>query len=161
MCAQSGGRVMPPKEEFVKIGDLLAEFSEDADAAQAKYEKQRITVVGDVEEVSAPSGPSREVLCVVLQPEGGGKMSVRGDYTWDDLEGGMDIFLSKDGKEAVLRRRDHRGEVLDEQILYKVGAIAGLRGVVSEFSEDAIVLTSCQRVKREDWPEDISGQKEP
>ena len=124
---------------------LATEFSKDQVAALAKYQDKIITVTGPVSAIengdmtlddpslavtlSTPDGPGPDVKCL---------------FENSDLAPQTEYGMPDDGSEAVLRKRDSAGNVVQSQPFVQTGQQITVTGSFVNYDAGDIVLRHCR-----------------
>jgi hypothetical protein len=124
---------------------LATEFSQDQAAAEAKYQGKMITVTGPVSDIqngdmtlddpslavtlSTPDGPGPDVKCL---------------FENSDLAPQTEYGMPDDNSEAVIRKRDSAGNVVQSQPFVQTGQQVTVTGSFVNFEAGDIVLRHCR-----------------
>lgn len=129
---------------------LATEFSQDADAASAKYQGKLISVAGPVASIASGDmtldDPS--VAVTISSPEGPGP-DVKCLFQNEDLPVGTEIYVPGEGSEAILRKRNAAGEETSSQPLIDQGQHIVVTGAFYGFAAGDIVLQHCRLDKKQ------------
>jgi hypothetical protein len=124
---------------------LATEFSQDAAAAQAKYQGQMLTVTGPVSSIAqgdmTTDNPS--VAVTLSTPDGPGP-DVKCLFQNEDLAVNSELYVPDDGSEAVLRKRDSAGNVISSEPIMQTGQQIVVTGSFLSFDAGDIVLQHCK-----------------
>jgi hypothetical protein len=134
------------QEGAVDWKTLATEFSEDAAAAQAKYEGRMITVTGPVAaiaqgDMTLESAPS---VAVTLSAADGPGPDVKCLFEPEDLEPNQQLFVPGDNSEVILRTTDGAGNVTGSKPLVQTGQSLTVSGSYVNFDAGDIVLRHCR-----------------
>lgn len=124
---------------------LATEFSEDAAAAQAKYQDKMLTVSGPV---SAVAGGDMTVnnpsVAVTLSTPDGPGTDVKCLFENEDFEPNTEIHVSDEGGNAQLIKRDSAGNITSSQPIFETGQQIVVTGSFLQFSAGDVVLRHCR-----------------
>ncbi len=124
---------------------LATEFSKDQVAALAKYQGKIITVTGPVSAIEngdmTLDDPS---LAVTLSTEDGPGPDVKCLFENSDLAPQTEYSMPDDGSEAVLRKRDSAGNVVQSQPFVQTGQQVTITGSFVNYEAGDIVLRHCR-----------------
>ncbi len=145
----------------VRVSVLAAEFAADAAAASAKYQQQLLTVEGPVAELAIPDDPGDgEALWVTLREQGASGPDVRAVFRTADLPENAEIYLSDDDStQALLRRRDAEGNLVQQVPFVQVGQRLTVRGLFKDFNVGDIVLDNARKVPAPEPSADAASQR--
>lgn len=121
---------------------LATEFSEDAAAAQAKYQGRMITVTGPVSAIAQGdmTTESDPAVAVVLSTEDGPGPDVKCLFENEDLEPNQQLYVPGDNSEVILRTTDAIGNVTGSRPMIGVGQQITVSGSFFGFDAGDIVL---------------------
>jgi hypothetical protein len=124
---------------------LATEFSEDAAAAQAKYQGKIITVSGPVSSIAQGdmTTDNPAVAVTISTPDGPGP-DVKCLFQNEDMAVNSEIYVPDDGSEAILRKRDPIGNVISSEPLVQTGQQIVVSGSFLNFDAGDIVLQHCR-----------------
>lgn len=124
---------------------LATEFSEDAAAAQAKYQGQMITVSGPVSAIAqGDMTTDNPAVAVTLSTTDGPGPDVKCLFQNEDLAVNTEIYVPDDGSEAILRKRDPVGNVISSEPFVQSGQQVTVTGSFLSFDAGDIVLQHCR-----------------
>lgn len=129
---------------------LATEFSKDADAAAAKYQGKLISVTGPVASIASGDMTVEDpsVAVTISSPEGPGP-DVKCLFQNEDLPVGTEIYVTGEGNEAILRKRNAAGNETSSQPLIDQGQHIVVTGAFFGFSAGDIVLQHCRLDKKQ------------
>ena len=121
---------------------LATEFSEDAAAAQAKYEGQMITVTGPVSAIAQGdmTTESDPAVAVTLSAADGPGPDVKCLFENDDLQPNQQLYVPGDNSEVILRSTDTTGNVTGSAPFIQTGQSIVVSGSFFGFDAGDIVL---------------------
>ncbi|MBU3666135.1 MAG: hypothetical protein FGM15_09725 [Chthoniobacterales bacterium] len=129
---------------------LAAEFAQDQAAATAKYQGKLITVTGPVASIAAGDmtvdDPS---VAVILSSADGPGPDVKCLFQNEDLPVGTEIYVTGDGSEAILRKKDSAGNLTSSEPLVDVGQQIVATGSFLSYDGGDIVLQHCRLDKEQ------------
>ncbi len=126
---------------------LATEFSQDAAAAQAKYQDKMITVTGPVSAIANGDMTLDDpTLAVTISSESGPGADVKCLFENSDLPEKAEYGMPDDGSEAVLRKRDQAGNVISTQPFVQTEQQITVTGSYVNFDAGDIVLRHCRLV---------------
>jgi hypothetical protein len=124
---------------------LATEFSEDAAAAQTKYEGKMITVSGPVASIAqGDMTTDNPAVAVTLSTPDGPGPDVKCLFQNEDLPVNTELYVPDDGSEAVLRKRDPAGNVISSEPFVQSGQQVTVTGSFLNFDAGDIVLQHCR-----------------
>lgn len=121
---------------------LAAEFTEDAAAAQAKYQGRMITVVGPVSSIAAGdmTTESDPAVAVTLSTPDGPGPDVKCLFENEDLEPNQQLYVPGDNSEVLLRTTDGVGNVTGSRPLIETGQNVTVSGSFYGYVAGDIVI---------------------
>jgi hypothetical protein len=121
---------------------LATEFSEDAAAAQAKYQGQSLTVTGPVSSIAAGdmTTESDPAVAVILSTPDGPGPDVKCLFENEDLEPNQQLSVPADNSEVLLRTTDAIGNVTSSKPLITIGQQITVSGTFYGYDAGDIVL---------------------
>ena len=121
---------------------LATEFSEDAAAAQAKYQGKMITVTGPVSAIAQGdmTTESDPAVAVTLSTADGPGPDVKCLFENDDLQPNQQLYVPGDNSEVVLRTTDGAGNVTASAPFVQNGQTVVVSGSFFGFDAGDIVL---------------------
>lgn len=121
---------------------LATEFTEDAAAAQAKYQGQMITVTGPVSAIAAGdmTTESDPAVAVTLSTPDGPGPDVKCLFENEDLEPNQQLYVPGDNSEVVLRTTDGIGNVTGSQPFIQSGQAVTISGSFFGYVAGEIVI---------------------
>ncbi len=126
---------------------LATEFSQDAAAAQTKYQDRTISVTGPISAIAqgdmTVDNPS--VALTLSTPDGPGP-DVKCLFENQDLGPRAQIYVPDDGSDAVLRKVDEAGNVISSTPMARAGQMVTVTGSFLNFDAGDIVLRHCRLV---------------
>jgi hypothetical protein len=126
---------------------IATEFSQDAAAAQAKYQDKIITVTGPVSTVANGDMTLDDpCLAVTISSESGPGADVKCLFENSDLPEKAEYGMPDDGSEVVLRKRDATGNVISTRPFVQSGQDITVTGSYVNFDAGDIVLRHCRLV---------------
>jgi hypothetical protein len=124
---------------------LSTEFSQDAAAAQAKYQGKMITVTGPVSAIAAGDmtvdDPS---VAVTLSTTDGPGSVVKCLFENEDQSNRTELYVPGDSSEVIQRKRDASGNVLSSEPLIQTGQVIVVSGSFLGYQAGNIVLQHCR-----------------
>lgn len=127
---------------------LASEFSEDAAAAQSKYQGRMITVTGPVSAIAAGdmTTESDPAVAVTLSTDDGPGPDVKCLFENDDLQPNQQLYVPGDNSEVVLRTTDQIGNVTASQPFIQTGQQLVVAGSFFAFDAGDIVIRHARLV---------------
>ena len=121
---------------------LAAEFTEDAAAAQAKYQGRMITVTGPVSAIAAGdmTTESDPAVAVTLSSPDGPGPDVKCLFENEDLEPNQQLYVPGDNSEVLLRTTDGVGNVTGSQPMIEAGQEVSVSGSFFGYVAGDIVI---------------------
>lgn len=120
---------------------LAVEFSNNAAAAEAKYQGKMLTVTGPVSAIAQGDmtldNPS---VAVTLSTTGGPGPDVKLLFEREDLEPNTEIHVTGDNSEALLRNLSPAGKVESSRPLVQIGQQVTATGSFTGYQAGDIVL---------------------
>lgn len=124
---------------------LATEFSQDAAAAQAKYQGQMLTVSGPVSSIaSGDMTTDNPAVAVTLSTPDGPGPDLKCLFQNEDLAVNSELYVPDDGSEAILRKRDSAGNVISSEPVVQTGEQIVVTGSFLSFDAGDIVLQHCK-----------------
>jgi hypothetical protein len=124
---------------------LATEFSQDAAAAQAKYQGKMIVVTGPVSAIAAGDmtvdDPS---VAVTLSTDDGPGSVVKCLFENEDQSSRTELYVPGDNSEVIQRKRDAAGNVLSSEPLIQTGQVIAVSGSFLGYQAGNIVLQHCR-----------------
>lgn len=128
---------------------LATEFSQDAAAAEAKYQGKMITVTGPVSAIEAGDmtvdNPSVAVTLSTTDDPG---YVVKCLLENEDESNRTELYVPDDGSEVIQRKRDASGNVLSSRSLIQTGQTVVCIGSFLGYQAGSVVLQHCRLVDR-------------
>lgn len=121
---------------------LATEFSQDAAAAQAKYQGRMITVTGPVSAIAQGdmTTESDPAVAVTLSTEDGPGPDVKCLFENEDLEPNQQLYVPGDNSEVILRNTDAIGNVTGSRPFIGTGQQITVTGNFFGYDAGDIVL---------------------
>jgi hypothetical protein len=121
---------------------LATEFTEDASAAQAKYQGRTITVTGPVSAIAAGdmTTESDPAVAVTLSTPDGPGPDVKCLFENEDLQPKQQLYVPGDNSEVLLRTTDDIGNVTGSQPLIQSGQEVTVSGSFFGYVAGEIVI---------------------
>lgn len=132
-----------PPDGFVTLAQIVSDFTTAPDAANQKYNGQRILVYGTVGQLSQGEGSSSNPLAVYLQLPNNTTPDVKAVFTLSDIPpAGQDaaVQISGDGRQATIFHRNREGDLNRQRPFVTVGQNIGVRGTFDQLVAGDIVL---------------------
>jgi hypothetical protein len=127
---------------------LATEFTEDAAAAQAKYQGRTITVTGPVSAIAAGdmTTESDPAVAVTLSTPDGPGPDVKCLFENEDLEPNRQLYVPGDNSEVLLRTTDGTGNVTGSQPFIQSGQDITVTGSFFGYVAGEIVVRHARLV---------------
>ena len=121
---------------------IASEFTEDAAAAQAKYQGRMITVTGPVSAIAAGdmTTESDPAVAVTLSTADGPGPEVKCLFENEDLEPNKQLYVPGDNSEVLLRTTDGAGNVTGSQPMIEAGQEVTVSGSFFGYVAGDIVI---------------------
>lgn len=121
---------------------LASEFTEDAAAAQAKYQGRTITVTGPVSAIAAGdmTTESDPAVAVTLSTPDGPGPDVKLLFENEDLQPNQQLYVPGDNSEVLLRTTDGIGNVTGSQPFIQSGQQITVSGSFFGYVAGEIVI---------------------
>jgi hypothetical protein len=121
---------------------LATEFTEDAAAAQAKYQGRTITVTGPVSAIAAGdmTTESDPAVAVTLSTPDGPGPDVKCLFENEDLQPNQQLYVPGDNSEVLLRTTDGIGNVTGSQPFIQSGQEVTVSGSFFGYVAGEIVI---------------------
>jgi len=121
---------------------IASEFTEDAAAAQAKYQGRMIAVTGPVSAIAAGdmTTESDPAVAVTLSAADGPGPEVKCLFENEDLEPKQQLYVPGDNSEVLLRTTDGAGNVTASQPLIEAGQEVTVSGSFFGYVAGDIVI---------------------
>lgn len=121
---------------------IASEFTQDAAAAQAKYQGRMITVTGPVSAIAAGdmTTESDPAVAVTLSAPDGPGPDVKCLFENEDLEPNQQLYVPGDNSEVLLRTTDGAGNVTGSQPLIEAGQEVTVSGSFFGYVAGDIVI---------------------
>lgn len=140
-----------PPDGFVTLAQIVSDFSTAPDAANQKYNGQRVLVYGTVGQLSQGEGGSSNPLAVYLQLPNNTTPDVKAIFTLSDIPpAGQDaaVQISGDGRQATIFHRNIEGDLNRQQPFVTVGQNLGIRGTFDQLVAGDIVLKDAKKEEK-------------
>jgi hypothetical protein len=121
---------------------LATEFSEDAAAAQTKYQGQMITVTGPVSAIAQGdmTTESAPAVAVTLSTADGPGPDVKCLFETEDLQPNQQLYVPGDNSEVLMRTTDTTGNVTGSAPFVQTGQDIVVSGSFFGFDAGDIVI---------------------
>lgn len=121
---------------------IASEFTEDAAAAQAKYQGRMLTVSGPVSAIAAGdmTTESDPAVAVTLSAPDGPGPDVKCLFENEDLEPNRQLYVPGDNSEVLLRTTDGTGNVTGSRPLIEAGQQVTVSGSFFGYVAGDIVI---------------------
>lgn len=134
---------------FVTLQEIVSDFATAPDAADKKYEGQRLLVYGRVGQVADPGDDAGDPLAVFLQLVSPTTPDVKAIFGPDEVPT-TNLTINEDDTKATVFHRDWEGNLTKEKSFIVEGENVGIRGTYDGFVAGDIVLENSSKLGEAD-----------